>query len=80
MITVIGNTPSYDKIDKYVCFYDRLAYWKYTLVGKAKSCSYFYIADCTSKDELAIWADLHGITIDKFVDVPYLKINEDEFF
>lgn len=67
MLNVINYTPPYDEIDKYICFHDESAYWKYALVGKYKSYTY-YIANCTCKDELVIWADLHGITIDKFVN------------
>ena len=71
MIKMIGGAP--EQYDKYYSF-DIVDLgcnmnWRFTLIGwvcyPSNSLHFCFIADATSVDELRIWADLHGIEVNK---------------
>ena len=75
MITMVYGAP--EQYNKYYSF-DIIDIgsnvditWKFALVGwiyyPNNSLRFFYIADASSADELFVWADLHGIEVNKDV-------------
>ena len=69
MLQVIGHTMSYDKYDKFVLNRrDDYFMMKWQLIGVFGKKHEHFIANSDNEDEIRVWADVHGITIEKTIE------------